>query len=248
MTTFDVRVQSGSEKCTVSLAGSGLRLVTILLSAQREVVKGGRLRIAALPATKPRVYAIRLKCTRGRAIITRVRVVSRRRAVAGSAGLRASFAPRVRPYRPDELQGLAHREWSRVGSEILKAFRGSGQCTDWASQKRPDIIQRVSEATFIADRLGRGFPTLGDARTWARVAAEAGMTVTNRPVSGALVVWQPGAEGAQTGTGHVGYVESVAADGATFSTSEMNFGLSPHTMGYRTLSSEPIDGRLFIEP
>jgi surface antigen len=61
------------------------------------------------------------------------------------------------------------------------------------------------------------------------------------------VVWREGVEGAGAGTGHVGFVESVSADGSRFSTSEMNFGRA-YAIGRRTLSSAPVPGRSFILP
>jgi surface antigen len=88
---------------------------------------------------------------------------------------------------------------------------------------------------------------LGDAYTWATAAAAVGFQVSELPVPGALVVWQPNVEGAGEETGHVGYVESVSPDGSTFSTSEENFG-GVFLMGYRTLSTTPVAGRSFILP
>jgi len=146
-----------------------------------------------------------------------------------------------------EAIAIARKRWESEGQGILNGYR-NGQCTDWASQKRPDVIERVFEATVVAEVVKRPQPMqLGDAQTWATVAAGVGMTVSNLPTAGALVVWQEGVEGANPLTGHVGYVESLAEDGSTFSTSEMNFG-APYQMGYRTRSSTPVEGRSFIWP
>jgi surface antigen len=110
------------------------------------------------------------------------------------------------------------------------------------------VIERVYEATVVAELFHRlPPPQLGAAQTWAAVAADVGLHVSDTPVAGALVVWQEGVEGANPETGHVGYVESVSPDGATFSTSEMNDG-GPHVMGFRTLSATPVAGRSFILP
>jgi surface antigen len=146
-----------------------------------------------------------------------------------------------------EAVAIARRRWESEGQEILNGYR-NGQCTDWASQKRPDVIERVFEATVVAEVLRRPRPLqLEGAQTWAAAARGVGMTVSNLPAVGALVVWQEGVEGANPLTGHVGYVESLTEDGSTFSTSEMNFG-APYQMGYRTLSSLPVEGRSFIWP
>ncbi|HEX6512861.1 MAG TPA: CHAP domain-containing protein [Chloroflexota bacterium] len=81
-----------------------------------------------------------------------------------------------------------------------------GQCTWWAAQSRPDIGSRV----------------FGNASAWAYSARAAGLPVGTRPAVGAVVVYQPGAQGAAW-TGHVAYVTSVAPDGMSFTISEMNF-------------------------
>jgi surface antigen len=161
-------------------------------------------------------------------------------------GPRQSTAPTT--VGPVEAAALAHERWMKEGAAILGDFNGSGQCTEWAAQKRPDVIQRVFEADWAAQLQGVAEPAhLGDADTWATAAAAVGFQVSELPVAGALVVWQPNVEGAGEETGHVGYVESVSPDGSTFSTSEENFG-GVFLMGYRTLSTTPVAGRSFILP
>ncbi|MFI5266304.1 MAG: CHAP domain-containing protein [Chloroflexota bacterium] len=81
-----------------------------------------------------------------------------------------------------------------------------GQCTWWAAQSRPDI----------------GANVIGNASSWLYSARAAGLPTGSTPRVGAVVVYQPGAQGAAW-TGHVAYVTSVAGDGAHFTISEMNF-------------------------
>jgi surface antigen len=81
-----------------------------------------------------------------------------------------------------------------------------GQCTYWAAQQRPDIGSRV----------------IGNAASWLYSARAAGLATGTVPRPGAIVVYQPGAQGAAW-TGHVAYVTSVTGDGVHFSVSEMNF-------------------------
>lgn len=81
-----------------------------------------------------------------------------------------------------------------------------GQCTFWAAQERPDIGSRV----------------IGNAASWLYSARAAGLATGSAPRAGAVVVYQPGAQGAAW-TGHVGYVTSVSPDGVHFTISEMNF-------------------------
>ncbi len=81
-----------------------------------------------------------------------------------------------------------------------------GQCTWWAAQSRPDI----------------GSVVVGNASAWLYSARSAGLATGFMPRAGAIVVYQPGAQGAGW-TGHVAYVTSVNPDGVTFNISEMNF-------------------------
>ncbi len=85
----------------------------------------------------------------------------------------------------------------------------SGQCTQWAWSKRPDLPS-----------------SLGNANTWAAAAARAGFQVDNVPAAGAIFQTNGG------WYGHVGYVEAVNADGSLVVT-EMNYGGVP----YRVLRS-----------
>jgi LysM repeat protein len=79
-----------------------------------------------------------------------------------------------------------------------------GQCTWWAANQRPDIGSRV----------------VGNAAAWAYSARAAGLATGTVPRVGAIVVYQPGAQGAGW-VGHVAYVTSVS--GSSFTISEMNF-------------------------
>ncbi len=81
-----------------------------------------------------------------------------------------------------------------------------GQCTWWAAQQRPDI----------------GGSVYGNAASWLYSARAAGLSTGYLPRVGAVVVYQPGAQGAAW-TGHVAYVTSVSSNGINFTISEMNF-------------------------
>ncbi|HSC20430.1 MAG TPA: CHAP domain-containing protein, partial [Solirubrobacterales bacterium] len=81
-----------------------------------------------------------------------------------------------------------------------------GQCTWWAKHMRPDLPL---------------FPgTSGDADHWAQSARRAGLQVGSQAKPGAIVVFQPGQEGAGE-HGHVAYVQSV--NGALMTISEANY-------------------------
>lgn len=78
---------------------------------------------------------------------------------------------------------------------------GAGQCTQWAWYKRPDLPS-----------------TLGNASSWAYMAAAAGYVVNRTPAAGAVFQTSSG------WYGHVGYVEAVNPDGSIV-ISEMNYGI-----------------------
>jgi len=127
-----------------------------------------------------------------------------------------STAPFPRPLLPASVQ--AQLWWTTKAVAILTSFR-NGQCTDWAQQRRPDILQNGYTRRF--DLVGlASVVTSWDARHWMQLAQQAGLPVGRSPVVGAIVVYQPGYYG--TGSaGHVAVVEAVAADGS-FEISQMN--------------------------
>jgi len=157
----------------------------------------------------------------------------------------ASNVVPVLPTPTTPQQQVARTWWQSNSNSVLAIFH-NGQCTDWASRKRPDIIERVEETAYAAQLGGKSFPQMDFvAKNWAALAKLAGMQVSDVPVAGAVVVWQPGVEGAADEVGHVGYVESV--QNGSFTTSEENVG-APYEMGSRTLPTAPVPGRLFIYP
>ena len=247
--TWDVSLAS-TARCSARLSrnGKNLRLATIAPLVAEGVATRAAIKLRTTRATKPGLYSVTLSCADASPTNAALRV--RRARFRPSAGRGAPSmlfrVTAVGPFTLDELRARAAQAWARNGPRILAGYR-NGQCTDWAAHKRPDLIQRVEEANYIAQYQHRQTHRLADALTWASVAAASGLTVQETPAAGSLVVWQPGVEGANAGTGHVGYVETVSADGSTFATSEMNVG-SPYSMGYRNRSSIPVAGRQFVLP
>jgi len=140
----------------------------------------------------------------------------------------------------------ARQEWVTYGARMLSYFR-NGQCTDLVARLRPDVVERIYEAAWATSTL-LGIPQFAPsfiARDWAAEAKLAGMTVSARPVVGALVVWQPGVQNAGAPDGHIGYVTRAGA--GSFQTREENVG-SPYHYGYGIYLSAPVAGRLFILP
>lgn len=108
---------------------------------------------------------------------------------------------------------------------------GSGECTDWALYRRPDLVGKVS----------------GDAQTWTAQARTAGYPVSKTPSQGTVMVLRGGVLGANVATGHVAYVESVQRDAygkpTSFLVSEQNWnGIRSPTTQTIQVSSLPPNG------
>jgi surface antigen len=124
---------------------------------------------------------------------------------------------------------LTYRALNRTSQQ------GSGECTDWALYRRPDLAGVVS----------------GNAQNWTAGARAAGRTVSKTPSQGALMVLQGGVMGASVSTGHVAYVESVQRDAygnpTSFVVSEQNWnGIRTPTTRTIQVSSLPASGVDFI--
>ena len=99
--------------------------------------------------------------------------------------------------------------WTVNGSALLSLFQ-NGQCTQWAADKRPDVVKTIVINAIAHDLelgLGEVIPNF-NARNWANLAQQAGMATGHKPEVGALMVLQPGVMGAGA-AGHIAYVESV---------------------------------------
>lgn len=125
------------------------------------------------------------------------------------------------------IKVLAARWWGISANRILARFQAgssAGQCTAYAAWRRPDVIGRVDSLAY-AEYLLRGStgPLAVDwnADTWAADAQRAGMSTGGVPRAGAVIVFAPGAYGADAPYGHVAVVDSVARDGS-FTISEMH--------------------------
>ncbi len=116
---------------------------------------------------------------------------------------------------------------------VLPVYGGNGYsygyCTWHAAERRAQI--------------GRPIPrNLGNAVTWASIAAAAGLTVAEKPIAGA-VLWHKNTYIAG-GYGHVGFVEGVNADGSIL-VSDMNYPIW-NSVTTRTIPPEEFTGYLFI--
>jgi surface antigen len=122
--------------------------------------------------------------------------------------------------------------WAVNGSAIVHLFQ-NGQCTEWAANRRPDVLRQIIVG-FIANDLARdqieSVPNL-DARYWTQDASLVGIATGHKPRAGSLIVFQPGVMGAGS-VGHIAYVTRVSK--RSFSISEMN-APNPYRVSYRTL-------------
>jgi surface antigen len=91
-----------------------------------------------------------------------------------------------------------------------------GQCTFWAYQKRPFIVDQSILKTGARD---------WNADAWARNAKAAGFPIGRRPAVGAVAVWPADHLGVGK-FGHVAYVEHVLS-GGDYTVSEMNWNEQP---------------------
>lgn len=99
---------------------------------------------------------------------------------------------------------------------------GGGQCTQWAWYNRQDLPS-----------------SLGNANTWAARAAAAGYVVNHTPSAGAVFQTSSG------WYGHVGYVESVNADGSIVVT-EMNYNYRPYMVIRATIPASAVGNFNYI--
>ncbi len=143
----------------------------------------------------------------------------------------------VLPYRetPDYVAPVVRpvkRSPVKINNPKYKVFAGNrysyGWCT-WYAYNR------------FAQLNGRTIGSLwGNANTWDTAAASAGFSVTTRPTVGSIFQTDRGY------WGHVGVVESVAADG-TITISEMNGPAGWGVVGYQTWSPKRYAGYVFIK-
>ena len=93
--------------------------------------------------------------------------------------------------------------------------------------------------------IGRPIPrNLGNAVTWASIAAASGLVVSETPAAGA-VLWHKNSSYIAGGYGHVGFVESIDANGNA-RVSDMNYTSGWNAVSYRTLTKDEFAQYLFI--
>jgi surface antigen len=204
-----------------------------------------RLSVACSPGVTRRLLltVVRTRRATGRLVSgpIHIRVAARvQRPAPRPAAQAAPAAPSVAgPMSEADALARAHADWATYGAAYLAVFR-NGQCTDWAAQKRPDIVEQATVRLWADHYMG--LPDLGiswDGGSWDNMARAARLPVGTIPKAGAVVAFDPGTLGASAPTGHVAYVESVDDGGGTFTVSEMNAPV-PWQVTYRTIPAAAI--------
>jgi len=96
------------------------------------------------------------------------------------------------------------------GAQVASAWSFSpGSCAWYAASVRPDIGSRV----------------VGNAANWIFAAQRSGLDTGDTPAPDAIVVYQPGVQGAW-GAGHVAHVLAVDPDGVHFLVQEMDYPIA----------------------
>jgi surface antigen len=106
--------------------------------------------------------------------------------------------------------------WATDGQKVLRGFH-NGQCTDWASRKRPDVLKRVFTYAYAVSVRVHHRVTVNnwDAGRWTAHARWAHIPTGHTPERGALMVFQRGEyAGAVVPGSHIAYVENINGDGS----------------------------------
>ena len=126
----------------------------------------------------------------------------------------ATAAPSLAKTVSLSWQPSAGQFWSADQSAITSLFH-DGQCTQWALQRRPDVVRRGVEAVITGELARHQAENLGnwDALNWPRMARLAGIAIGHAPRARALMVFAPGVLGAGS-AGHIAFVQRVFANGS----------------------------------
>lgn len=138
---------------------------------------------------------------------------------------RPEYVPPRRPtytYTYTYLGNTSERQNMR--SEGYRYDIGGGQCVNWASYKRPDLVARG---------------VTGNANYWDDSARAAGVLVDRSPSAGAIFQTDSG------WVGHVGYVEAVNPDGS-IEVTEMNYGYTPYRVVRSTIPASAVGNFNYI--
>lgn len=96
------------------------------------------------------------------------------------------------PMSEADALARARSDWSTYGAGYLAVFR-NGQCTDWAEQKRPDIVEQATIRLWADHFMGRPDPGVSwNGGFWDDMARAARLPVGTVPRPGSVVTFDPG--------------------------------------------------------
>jgi hypothetical protein len=223
-------ITTGSERCTLRIAGRSKSLAVTGFTRSRFTVRVSR-------RARPGRYPILLRCheTSDAAVLRvsgrRARASSRRRIVAGPIRARAYR----RPIQPGSRQVTA--VWREEKPMNDDWFLSPGDELSWAYRRRPDVVE-AAERRSIADALNDRWPdgdamiTNWDASSWDDNAVDAGLPVSAFPRVGALMVWHRSPVDAD-----LAYVEQVLPGGAIVVSQMGAPNVAPHTVTRATVTA-----------
>lgn len=136
--------------------------------------------------------------------------------------------PEYVPPRPTYYYSYLGNTSERQNIEVIyQQFYGAGggQCVNWALYMRPDLQKYAG--------------SLGNANTWASVAASFGIGVDRNPTPGSIFQTSSG------WYGHVGYVEAVNGDGS-ITVTEMNYSYVPYRVIRATIPASAVGNFYYI--
>lgn len=135
--------------------------------------------------------------------------VNKQLSIWGTGAKAAIFAQNLGAGMNDQFSGVASGSAPAIQAGRANTYP-RGQCTWWADER----FHQLS---------GYYVPWSGNAKDWATLARKyQGWVVSNAPQAGAIIVLQPGVQGADKTFGHVAVVEQVNLD-LSVRTSDQNW-------------------------
>lgn len=188
-----------------------------------------------LPFVEPAGISANRQCTAG----NKAKAVQRKRKVLKMPRTRARDRSKASPFVHtrhivpttkatnivQQASTSAHAVQGRGAIGLSNTFP-FGQCTWWADQRYYQL-----HGILVPWR------TDASAANWVNRARQFGWHVSNVPIVGAIMVLQPGIQGAYS-AGHVGVVERLLANGSVIASS-MNWGMNPRKVTEYTFHPGP---------
>lgn len=187
------------------------------------------------PLINPAVLSDSQQCTAGKkinAVQSKGKVLHKPRSRASDSSPASPFVPtgQIAPTTKatNTVQRASTSSYSAQGAGAVGSSNPFpfGQCTWWANQRYYQL-----HGIFVPWRAD------AFAANWVNQARKFGWHVSNIPIVGAIMVLQPGIQGAYS-AGHVGVVERLLGNGSVLASS-MNWGTNPRAVTDYTFHTGP---------